>query len=293
MSTKPAGWDDENKVLPGVNILSMLFIRGKCTTDKIPDLFDVFEKVLLDVNLDSKDILRNSLRADLSGRKSSLTNRGHSFADTRLRGRYSVRNFLGEKMQGYSSLDSSAAVLEAVDADWAQFVLRLDRMRKAIINGNRNGMILNLTGDKYVLDAAMEVAEDFLVNKLPVDLGNPAPPTPDFRSTEHPWVAPAQDEMSRAFSSQDEGIAVPTQVAYVGEGGRMYDVGENVSGSASVVSHYLSTGYMWDVIRAKNGAYGGECFIVLLFCVFGVSTLLTHSIQRTPNFRVLMELAHF
>ena len=261
MSTKPAGWDDENKVLPGVNILSMLFIRGKCTTDKIPDLFDVFEKVLMDVNLDSKDILRNSLKADLSGRKSSLTNRGHSFADTRMRGRYSVRNFLGEMMHGYSSLETSAAVLEAVESDWAQFVLRLDRMRKAIINGNRSGMILNLTGDKYVLDAAMEVAEDFLVNKLPVDLGNPAPPTPDFRSTEHPWVAPAREEMSRAFSSQDEGIAVPTQVAYVGEGGRMYDVGETVSGSASVVSHYLSTGYMWDVIRAKNGAYGGECFI--------------------------------
>eukprot|EP00957_Ditylum_brightwellii_P041993 3179856-Ditylum_brightwellii.AAC.1 len=66
----------------------------------------------------------------------------------------------------------------------------------------------------------MEIAEDFLVNKLPVDLGNPAPPTPDFRSVEHPWVAPAREEMKGAFSSQDEGIAVPTQVAYVAEGGR-------------------------------------------------------------------------
>jgi Zn-dependent M16 (insulinase) family peptidase len=258
MSVKPTGWDDENKVLPGVNILTMLFIRGKCTADKIPELFGVFEKILLDVNLDSKDILRNALKSDLSDRKSSLTNHGHSYADTRLRGRYSVRNFLGEKMSGYSSLDSSAVVLEAVEADWGQFVLRLNRMRQAIINGNRNGMILNLTGDKYVLDATMKIAEDFLVNKLPVDLGNPAPPAPDFRSVEHPWVAPAREEMMRTFSSQNEGIAVPTQVAYVGEGGRMFDVGEIVSGSASVVSHYLSTGYMWDVIRAKNGAYGGK-----------------------------------
>ena len=258
MSVKPSGWDDEIKVLPGVNMLSMLFIRGKCTVDKIPELFDVFEKILLDVNLDSKDVLRNALKSDLSGRKSSLTNRGHSYADTRLRGRYSVRNFLGEKLHGYSSLDSSAAVLDAVDADWDKFVLRLDGMRQNIINGNRDGMILNLTGDRYVLDTAMEVAEDFLVNKLPVDLGNPAPPTPDFRSTDHPWVSPAREEMMKTFDSQDEGIAVPTQVAYVGEGGRMYDIGEQVSGSASVVSHYLTTTYMWDIIRAKNGAYGGE-----------------------------------
>ena len=90
MSVKPTGWDDENKVLPGVNILTMLFIRGKCTSEKISDLFGVFEKVLLDINLDSKDILRNSLKSDLSGKKSSLTSRGHSYADTRMRGHYSV-----------------------------------------------------------------------------------------------------------------------------------------------------------------------------------------------------------
>ena len=280
MSVKPTGWDDDIKVLPGVNILTMLFIKGKCTAEKISDLFGVFEKILMDVNLDSKDILRNALKSDLSGKKSSLTNSGHSYADTRMRGRYSVRNYLGEKMNGFSSLDSSAAVLEAVDADWGQFVLRLDKMRQAIINGNRNGMILNLTGDRYVLDATMEIAEDFLVNKLPVDLGNPAPPTPDFRFTEHPWVAPAREEMMTAFSSQGEGIAVPTQVAYVGEGGRMYGVGETVSGSASVVSHYLSTGYMWDVIRAKNGAYGAYS---KFSDVDGIGTFYTYRDPNTPD----------
>lgn len=280
MSVKPTGWDDENKVLPGVNILTLLFIRGKCTSERISDLFDVFEKILMDINLDSKDILRNALKSNLSAKKSSLTNRGHSYADTRIRGRYSVRNFLREKMDGYSSLDSSAAVLDAVDADWGQFVLRLDRMRQAIINGNRNGMILNLTGDRYVLDSTMEVAEDFLVNKLPVDLGNPAPPTPDFRSVDHPWVAPAREEMMRAYPSQNEGIAVPTQVAYVGEGGRMYNVGEYVSGSASVVSHYLSTGYMWDVIRAKNGAYGAYS---KFSDVDGIGTFYTYRDPNTPD----------
>lgn len=47
-------------------------------------------------------------------------------------------------------------------------------------------MFLDMTGDAFVLEEAMESAEDFLSNKLPLDLGNPAPPTPDFRSTEHP-----------------------------------------------------------------------------------------------------------
>ena len=115
-------------------------------------------------------------------------------------------------------------------------------MKQAILNGNREGMLLNLTGDRSVLDAVMEEAEDFLVNGLPVDLGNPAPPTPDFRAVEHPWIASAKDEMAKSNPVRDEGIVVSTQVAYVGEGGRMYDVAESVKGSVSVVSHYLTTG---------------------------------------------------
>lgn len=110
------------------------------------------------------------------------------------------------------------------------------------MNGNRNGMLLNLTGDGSVLQSIMEEAEEFLTNGLPVDLGNPAPPTPDFRSVDHPWISSAKDEMQTSNPIRDEGIVVSTQVAYVGEGGRLYDVGEQVSGDTSVVSHYLTTG---------------------------------------------------
>lgn len=115
-------------------------------------------------------------------------------------------------------------------------------MEQAILNGNRNGMLLNLTGDGSVLQSIMEEAEEFLTNGLPVDLGNPAPPTPDFRSVDHPWISSAKDEMQTSNPIRDEGIVVSTQVAYVGEGGRLYDVGEQVSGDTSVVSHYLTTG---------------------------------------------------
>ena len=131
MSVKPTGWDDEAKVLPGVNMLTMLFLRGKCTIDKIPDLFNVFEKVLMDINLDdSQDILRNALKSSLSSKKSSVASRGHSFANRRIRGRYSARSFVDEKMYGVSSLEAYATVLEAVEADWGQFVLRLKKLRE-------------------------------------------------------------------------------------------------------------------------------------------------------------------
>jgi Zn-dependent M16 (insulinase) family peptidase len=280
MSVKPTGWDDDSKVVPGVNMLTMLFIRGKCTIDKIPELFEVFKKVLTEVNLESdesRDILRNALKSNLSSKKTSVASRGHSYANTRIRGRYSVRNYLDEKMYGVSSIESKSMVLEAVNSGWRQFSLQLGRMRDAILNGNRKGMVLNLTGDKKVLDALVDAAEKFLLNDLPVDLGNPGPPTPDFRSVKHPWISSAREEMLKNNPVRDEGIVVSTQVAYVGEGGRLYDVGDQVSGSVSVVSHYLTTGYMWDVIRAKNGAYGAYSSFS---SSDGIATLYTY---RDPN----------
>merc|ERR1712060_1029667 len=94
------------------------------------------------------------------------------------------------------------------------------------------------------------------MGSLPLDLGKIPLETPDFRKVEHPWVVSAAQEMKVNDPIRDEGIVVSTQVAYTGEGGRLYEIGEEVSGSTSVVSHYLTTGYMWDVIRAKYGAYG-------------------------------------
>lgn len=104
-------------------------------------------------------------------------------------------------------------------------------------------MLLNLTGDKPVLDAVMEKAENFLLNGIPhSDSGTSQSPTPDFRSIDHPWIAAAREAQMTTNPLRDEGIAVSTQVAYVGEGGRIYDVGDTITGSVSVVSHYLTTG---------------------------------------------------
>jgi len=278
MSVKPTGWDDDIKVHPGVNMLTMLFIKGKCTIEKISDLFPLYTKMLTDINLDdSQDILRNALKSNLSSKKSRVVSRGHSFANRRIRGRYSVMNFVEEKIYGVSSLESYAAILESVESDWEKVVLRLKNLREAILNGSRNGMVLNLTGDRTVLDAIMVEAGDFLVNSLLWDLGHPVPPTPDFRSVDHPWIASAEKEMIQSNPVRDEGIVVSTQVAYVAEGGRLYDVGDPVSASVSVVSHYLQTGYMWDVIRAKNGAYGAYS---RFSTTDGIATLFTY---RDPN----------
>merc|ERR1712232_792944 len=79
----------------------------------------------------------------------------------------------------------------------------------------------------------------------------------DFYREDHPWFVQAKKEMIEKIPSTDEGFIVPTQVSYVGKGGRLFDDGDRITGSASVVARYLRTGYLWDHVRVIGGAYGG------------------------------------
>merc|ERR1712232_618228 len=79
----------------------------------------------------------------------------------------------------------------------------------------------------------------------------------DFYREDHPWVVQAKKEMVANAPMGDEGFVVPTQVSYVGKGGRLFDKGDQITGSASVVARYLRTGYFWDHVRVIGGAYGG------------------------------------
>jgi len=56
---------------------------------------------------------------------------------------------------------------------------------------------------------------------------------------------------------ENEGFIVPSQVNYVVKGGPILQPGEPITGAYSVVSRYLSTGYLWDTVRVMGGAYGG------------------------------------
>ena len=57
----------------------------------------------------------------------------------------------------------------------------------------------------------------------------------------------------------NEAIVIPTQVNYVGKAANIYDSGYKLSGSAYVISKYISNTWLWDRVRVSGGAYGGFC----------------------------------
>lgn len=274
-SVTPEG-ADESAVRDGSNMVTQLMIRGKATSDKADELFSLFKIILTDAKLDSKSKVIEMLKETKSRLESGIQSSGHQFANARIKSRYTVPGYIDEKMSGMTYLETVKNLLKQAEEDWPSLLARLEGIRKTILDENkcRNGMMLDITGDKTVLETIQPDVDAFLKD-LPGDSNGEK--LPNFYTEEHPWATQAKKEMAENGDAIDEGFVVPTQVSYVGKGGILYESGETVSGSAHVVSRFLRTGYLWDQVRVIGGAYGG-------FCTFDPKTgFFSFLSYRDPN----------
>ena len=282
-SITPDGSDDK-AASPQTRLRTMLFIHGKSMSEKTQAMFNLMLKVLVDANFDSPQKAKQMLRKAISDIESDISSSGNDYAIRRLRSKFSILGFLGERWSGTTQLTILKDLLKTAKEDWPAVRSRLERMREAIIgSAHADGVILNFSGDQNVLDEAEESIKKFFTEELPRLHGNiPASERakgglPNFLEVEHPWVAPISGAMSQSSDVEHEAIVAATKVSYIGEGGRLFEVDEHISGSFSVVSRYLSTGYLWDVVRVLNGAYGANSYF------YNTEGILIFMSYRDPN----------
>jgi len=267
------------------HMMSKIFIGGKSTADKAGELLSIFQLILTEANLDSQKKVIEMLKETKVGLESSIQGSGHSFSNTRMKARYSVSAYLGEQMTGITYLDTINALLKDAENDWPSVLQRLTNIRNVMLNQDsaRDGMMLDVTGDKAVLEQVQPAIDSFL-NTLP---GNSeGSKLQDFYNTPHPWTIAAKAEMAEKAPLIDEGFVVPTQVSYVGKALRLYEEGEKIPGSAGVISRFLRTGYLWDHVRVIGGAYGGMC----TFDAKAGDGVFTFISYRDPNLDVTLDV---
>lgn len=222
--------------------LLYFMIRGKAVSDKTPVMMDLFNDMLCNTKLDNQKRAVEMLKESKVRKESSVISAGHTFGAARLASKYSFLGYLGELTGGLTSVRAAGSILDQAEKDWPTMLARLNRIRDSIVR--KGSVVVNLTGDKAVLDSAMPALEKFLSSlpEAPVTLG-----------------PKLQDTFSKAKLSPmaNEGFIVPSQVNYVVKGGQLIEPKEPVSGAFSVVARHLSTGYLWDNVRVVGGAYGG------------------------------------
>ncbi len=232
-----------------------LFLRGKATPAHAQDLLAILQDTLLSVQLDHQERFRQIVLETRAGAEARVIPSGHVIVDRRLRSYCTEADWASEQMSGLSQIFFLRKLSEAVDRDWPTVLATLEHLRQLLIN--RNTMLCNVTVDPSTWQTFAPQLESYLRG---------------FPSSLPVWM-----QWNAHLPIEAEGLTIPAQVNYVGKGVNLYQSGYRYHGSATVITRYLRTSWLWEKVRVQGGAYGG-------FCSFDrLSGVLSFLSYRDPN----------
>ena len=236
-----------------------LFLRGKATAPRTPEMLAIFRDVLLETDFRGRDRFRQIVLEEKAGMEASIVPAGSRVADTRLRAGYCPAGAYNEQLKGVSQLFFLRQLAERIDADWPSVQADLERLRVALIRAPH--AVMNITTDADARSALGGAVADFL-GGLPAG-------------------APAAVAGRGPVQPVTEGLAVPAKVNYVVKGLNLFAHGYRLHGSVAAITNLLRTGYLWDRIRVQGGAYGASCSLDARSGVFGFSSYRDPNLART------------
>lgn len=238
------------------------FLRGKAMLPQTGELLSILNDVLSSAHLYDRERFRQMALEEKAGLESALARMGHRMVNLRLRAQFSEAGWVSEQMNGVSQLFYLRKLLEEIDSDWLSVQARLEAIRDRLIN--RAASIANITVDAAAWQQVQPQLEAFL-NGLPVHARAP-----------QAWkTAPALPA---------EGLALPSQVNFVGKAANLYDLGYQLDGSMLAISSYVSATWLWEKVRVQGGAYGA------MFVFDQYTGVLSYLSYRDPNLTESLEI---
>lgn len=211
-----------------------LFLRGKATFERIPDLLDILREVLGEPRFDDRERFRQIALEAKARAEQRLIPAGHAIVLSRLKARGHVAHLVHERMHGVERLFRLRELVGRIESDFAGVLADLALLHSLLVT--RTGLVANATADAAGL-AALEPGLTALCQGLPT------------------CAAPVAERRPLALPPR-EVLTVPAQVNAVGKGVSLAIHGLQVKGQAGVVARFLRSGYLWDRVRVQGGAYG-------------------------------------
>ncbi|KAH7306374.1 hypothetical protein KP509_22G008200 [Ceratopteris richardii] len=259
ISIYPSTTSKRGKKEPCSNII----VRGKAMASQIQDLFELMRILLQDVQFTDQQRFKQFVSQSKARMENALRGRGHSIAAARMDAKMNIAGWVSEQMGGLSYFDFLQNLERQVDNDWSSVSASLEKIRLSFLCSQ--GALVNLTAESKLITKAEAYAASLLDALPSMRIGNTS-------------------KWNSCLDLCNEGLAVPTQVNYVGKAFNIYDTGYELNGHAYVISKYISNTWLWDRVRVSGGAYGG-------FCDFdshsGVFSYLSY---RDPNLLETLEI---
>ena len=248
-------------------------LGGRATAAKAADLFELSAQMLTATNLDNRGRVIEMLKQGISRMEAAVVSSGNSYANGALAAKFTLDGHVDELLGGLPQLGTMREALQQAEEDWPTLLGRLQRMRTVLLSAD--GAVVDLSADGSSLAAVSALVEPLLA-QLPPSSSSAAAGAPAGWQ----WAGGAEGGL---LVPSYEGLQVPTQVNYVAKAAPIYQPGEAVPGSTSVITRYLRTAYLWDAVRVQGGAYG---------CSLGFSRfdgVASFSSYRDPNVKATLD----
>lgn len=243
-----------------------LYIRGKVLKHSIKEAMELIINFLTRVDFHDHDRLKSvitELRNDL---KASLVPNGSSYAGLRSARKFSLASCREESWYGVTQAQFLDDLVERFDYEGAleEVSTILDSIKRELIT--KDGLFFHCSSDKSYEKELKECFESVIQN------------LPEGSSHLHPVEHYDLD-------SSIEGLVGNSKVSYTGVTIKAAYLGTKEYAAGLILCHILKTGYLWENVRMKGGAYG------VFVSPAGLDGSLTFGSYRDPN--IYSTIKHF
>lgn len=220
--------------------------RIKVMEGSIGESLKLLHELLYGSNLDNFTKLQEIVRREASHMESVLNQKGNEIAASRLLSYFSDMGAYEEQLGGVSYYRFIRELADGIDLRAEQLSDTLKGVCAALFN--KRNLTLSVTGTS-------DIYAELAAHLAQLDIQN--------RQVEPKPKLKAQN------LAGNEGFMSASQVQYVVKGYDFTKLGFVYSGKMQVLKKILSLTYLWNTVRVKGGAYGGNLLLrrdgVLLF----------------------------
>ncbi len=220
-----------------------LFFRLKALKKNFKVALELVEKLLKEADFTDTSRIRDIVVEMRNDFKSSLIPSGHIYSMSRAESGFSEAAKKSELWGGITQYLFTDSLVSEMDKNIEAIVESLEVLRGRIL-GKID--IVNVTVEEELRNDSLEIIEAFLKNL----------PQTDEVSQNHKGEV-FLTEYSKGFpGSKLEVLTLSSKVGYVAHSIRGERFGNPDEPHYSVLAHLLRTGYLWENVRMKGGAYG-------------------------------------
>jgi Zn-dependent M16 (insulinase) family peptidase len=242
-----------------------VIFRVKLLNPQLQDGIKLVIDLLRQADFSDKAHSQDLIREFYNNVKASLIPRGHNYALIRSGSRLSRALAIQDKWEGVEQFLFLHELLKNPPQKLDDIAARLQKIRSHLLSGRR--LKINITAEENIIPGAWMAIRDEL--------------------SDLPAAAQEKEMESIAFPSPDfplfETLLFSASINFIAHSLRGALFGTKEYAAEAVMGHLLNTGYLWEKVRMRGGAYGVFSLPV------GMEALFSFASYRDPNISSTLE----